>query len=636
MSAARPDPHTDRQPSPREDKHLGRRLSLLDVFCVSAGAMISSGLFVLPGLVYAKAGPAVILAYILAGLLVLPALFAKAELGTAMPKAGGSYFFIERSMGPAAGTIGGLASWFSLSLKSAFALVGIGAFATLINPNFTETHIKLVAVGFCLVFTIINLMSVKLTGRVQVFLVLFLIGLLVSYIARGSLAVEVQRFAPFAPFGTRALFAAAGLVFISFGGLTKIASVAEEVRSPAKNLPLGMVLAFCVVLLLYGLAVFVTVGILPGGELRGSLTPLSTGGRVIAGTVGSFAMAVAAILAFVSTANAGILAASRFPMAMSRDRLAPRFLAMVTGRRRTPHYAILLTAALMVSTIILLDIEKLVKVASTMKVLLFMFIIIACIIMRESRILNYKPAFVSPLYPWIHIGGIVAYGFLLAAMGTLSLLLTVAFIVLSVAWYKLYSRGRVLRKSAMIHVVERVTAKELAGDSLGSELREILRERDNIVEDRFDALVKNCEVIDIKGERSLESFFTLVADHLSRRLEIDPRDLLDSLMERERDSTTAIRPGLAIPHIVVPGERKFELLMARCEPGVDFAEEQPPVYAVFVLAGTRDERTFHLRALAAIAQIVQDTTFDTNWLRARSLDDLRDIVLLAKRRRESS
>jgi APA family basic amino acid/polyamine antiporter len=616
-------------------RRLGRKLGPIDVFAVSAGAMISSGLFVLPGLAFAKAGPAVILAYMLAGVMVLPALFAKAELATAMPKAGGSYFFIERSMGPAAGTVGGLASWLSLSLKSAFALVGIGAFATLINPSLTGVQIKLIAVGFCVLFTIVNLMSVGLTGKVQVFLVAFLIGLLGLYVIRGSVAIDVHHYTPFAPFGARSVFAAAGLVFIAFGGLTKITSVAEEVRMPARNLPLGMFLAFFVVLVLYGLSVFVTVGLLDGQRLANSLTPLSAGGQTTAGMFGSVAMAFAAILAFVSTANAGILSASRFPMAMSRDRLVPRFLASVNRRFGTPHYSILLTGAFMAAVIILLDIEKLVMVASTMKVVLFLFVILACVIMRESRILNYKPAFVSPLYPWIHIGGIVCYGFLLYAMGGVALILTGGFIAGSVVWYKTYTRGGVMRKSAMIHVVERVTAKELAGDSLGSELREILRERDNIVEDRFDALVKNCEVVDIKGEHSLDSFFAVVADRLSRRLDVGRQALLESLIEREKDSTTAIRPGLAIPHIVVPGERKFELLMARCEPGVDFVEAQPPVYAVFVLAGSRDERTFHLRALAAIAQIVQDTTFDTNWLRARSLQDLRDIVLLAKRRRES-
>ena len=138
-------------------KRLTRQLSLLDVFCIAAGAMISSGLFVLPGLIYAKTGPAVILAYILAGIFVLPALFTKAELATAMPKAGGGYFFVERSMGSVAGVIGGFAEWFSLSIKSAFALVGIGAFAILINPNLTLWQIKLIAAGFCIFLSLIHI-----------------------------------------------------------------------------------------------------------------------------------------------------------------------------------------------------------------------------------------------------------------------------------------------------------------------------------------------------------------------------------------------------------------------------------------------------------------------------------------------
>jgi amino acid transporter/mannitol/fructose-specific phosphotransferase system IIA component (Ntr-type) len=609
-------------------------LSLLGVFAVSVGAMISSGLFVLPGLAYAKAGPAVILAYLLAGIMVLPALFTKAELATAMPRAGGDYFFIERSMGPAAGTIGGLASWFSLSLKSALALVGIGAFATLINPSLSQTEAKLIAVGFCAFFTVINVLSVKFTGRFQTALVLLLIALVILYIIRGSVLVAPGRYRPFAPFGYHAVFAAAGLVFVSFGGLTKIVSVAEEVRNPTRNLPLGMILAFSVVLVLYAGGVFVTVGLLDGQELSTSVTPLSAGAAVTAGSLGRAALSVAAILAFVTTANAGILSASRFPMAMSRDRLAPRLLARVNSRFGTPHYSILLTCAFMMVAIVLLDLELLVKVASTMKVLLFMFVVIACVVLRESRILNYKPSFMSPLYPWIHIGGVIAYGFLLSAMGTLSLVLTGAFVMLSVAWYKLYTHGRVHRRSAMVQMVERVTPAQLAGGSLASELREILRERDSITDDRFDRLVRDCEVVDIKGHLSLDAFFTVVADRLSRRLELDRGTLLEALMQREEESTTVIRPGLAIPHVIIPGEGKFELLVARCEPGVDFVEEETPVYAVFVLAGSSDERAFHLRALAAIAQIVRDTTFDTNWLRARCLDDLRDIILLAQRRRE--
>lgn len=103
---------------------LKKELNLLDVFCIASGAMISSGLFILPGLAHAQAGPAVVVSYLLAGLLAMTGVLSIAELATAMPKAGGDYFFITRGMGPAAGTVAGLLSWLSLSLKSSFALVG--------------------------------------------------------------------------------------------------------------------------------------------------------------------------------------------------------------------------------------------------------------------------------------------------------------------------------------------------------------------------------------------------------------------------------------------------------------------------------------------------------------------------------
>ena len=83
----------------RKDRKLKRELGLLDIFCIASGAMISSGLFVLPGLAYAKSGPAMILSYGFASVLIIPALFSLAELSSAMPKAGGLHFFIDRSMG---------------------------------------------------------------------------------------------------------------------------------------------------------------------------------------------------------------------------------------------------------------------------------------------------------------------------------------------------------------------------------------------------------------------------------------------------------------------------------------------------------------------------------------------------------
>ena len=107
---------------------LRKELTLPDVYCIATGAMISSGLFILPGIAHAYAGPAVVFSYFLAGLLVLPGMLSEAELVSAMPRAGGTYFYVTRSMGPAAGTVNGLITWFSMTLKSAFALCGYVCF----------------------------------------------------------------------------------------------------------------------------------------------------------------------------------------------------------------------------------------------------------------------------------------------------------------------------------------------------------------------------------------------------------------------------------------------------------------------------------------------------------------------------
>ncbi len=612
---------------------LQKGLGLPQVFAIAAGAMISAGLFILPGILFAKAGPSVILAYIVAGVVVLPALFAKAELGTAMPKAGGSYFFIERSMGSAAGTIGGFASWFSLSLKSAFALVGIGVLASLLKPDITTWQVKFIAVGLCVLFTFFNLVSVKLTGRVQIALVVLLIALLALYVFRGAVSIDGERFTPFLPHGTRAFFATCGMVFISFGGLTKVASVAEEIRDPAKNIPRGMLLALCVVVLIYVLTVFVTVGVLDGHELANSLTPLSAGGQKAFGTFGSAAMAFAGMLAFISTANAGILASSRFPLAMSRDQLLPGFLAQVNRRFRTPHFSIVATALFMIVAIVFLDLENLVKVASTMKIVLFIFVVMAAIIMRESKIANYRPAFLSPLYPWLQIVGILFYGFFLYQMGGAALLATAGFILVSLIWHEAYVRRRVSRKSALLYIIERLTAREMAGNSLRDELREILRERDEIVRDRFDRLIEDCVVLDIEEQPGLDELTRRIADSVAPRVGMDPEKLYRLLLDREQETSTALTPRLAIPHVVIEGDKKFAILIARCREGVFFSDSAPRVKTVFVIVGTRDERNFHLRALAAIAQIAHEAGFEKRWIVARDSKALRDLVLLGRRKR---
>jgi len=455
---------------------LKRQLGLLELFCIGSGAMISSGLFILPGIAFAKAGPSVILAYLLAGVLLIPPVLSKSELVTAMPKSGGIYFYVHRSTGPGMGTVGGLAAWFSLSFKTAFAMLGIGMFVLLFNPGFTEIQIKLVAAGCVLLFTLINIIGVKLTSRFQVVMVITLLGILVLYIFGGASSIQLSRYTPFIPLGLGSVFATASMIYVSYGGLTKICAVAGEVKNPGRNIPLALILTLAVMASLYIAVVFITIGLVDSVQLQNSLTPISLGASTFMGRTGSLILGGAALLAFVTTANAGILTASRDPMAMGEDKLLPSAFAKVS-KHGAPWFSILFTSAFMLILIFFLDLENLIKVASMLKLLMFTLANWSVIFMREAKLKHYQPTFRSPLYPWIQILGIIGECFLIYMMGGIPIMIVGIFIVCAWGWYWFYARGKTKSDSALSHVIERITGKKLTSSLLDKELRGIIKER---------------------------------------------------------------------------------------------------------------------------------------------------------------
>ncbi|MFQ5675732.1 MAG: cation:proton antiporter [bacterium] len=188
------------------------------------------------------------------------------------------------------------------------------------------------------------------------------------------------------------------------------------------------------------------------------------------------------------------------------------------------------------------------------------------------------------------------------------------------------------REYETLQLVERVTPSELAGRSLEREVKEIIREPQDPLRQRFFELIEESDVIDIPYAVEIEEFMQLAARKLSARLNKKPEEIFELLMEREKEASTAITAGLAIPHIIVDGEHSFSILLARCRDGIHFSERAPMVNAVFVLVGTLDERNFHLRALSTIAEIVRTPQFEKRWMRAKNENALRDTVLLGMKK----
>jgi len=605
---------------------LKKGLNLLDVFCIASGAMIS-GLFILPGLAYEQAGPGVLAAYVLAGILALTGVLSQAELASAMPKAGGTYFYVTRSMGAAVGTVYGLITWLSLALKSAYEILFMAGMAVIL----IKLNVHIIAILFCLLFLAINLVGVKEAGRVQVYLVMGILAALALFCLCAYPSMHARNFQSQIPVRIESMISTAGFVFISFGGLLKIASVAEEVKNPGRALPLAMIQSLAIISLVYIIVIFVSIAV-QGNELAGAKMPIASTASTFLGSFGKYFFAVAAVLAIITAANAGIMAASRYPLALARDEMLPEILCHINRRFQTPHPSILLTG-LIIMAAFFVDIKILVKAASSVLILTYLFTCLAVIILRESHVQNYQPQFRSPFYPWVQVGGMVGFLVLLFGIGLEALLVTCVLAVLGFLVYWFYGRASADQEFALLHLVERITARELTTHSLETELKDIIHERDEVLKDRFDHLIEACPVLDIEESITLDDFFRRAAVAMAEDLHVDSDTLFHLFLEREKESSTVLNPFLAIPHIIIEGEHHFDILLARCKEGIVFSDDAPQVHTVFMLIGTKDERPFHLTSLAAICQIVQDPEFESRWMKAKKTETLRDIVLLGKRKR---
>lgn len=616
-----------------DNTKLKKNLRLFDVFSISTGAMFSSGFFLLPGLAAAQTGPSVFLAYLASGLLIIPAMLSVAELSTAMPKSGGTYYFLDRALGPLAGTIGGLGSWVALMFKSSFALIGMGAYLSLyLDLSFTA-----LALVLTVLFGLLNIFGAKETTLLQRILVSVLVVIMGFFIIQGMLFLDSDMIrgglgqgVPFFSDAVHGFIGTVGLVFVSYAGLTKVTSVAEEVENPDRNIPLGMFLSLGTAVIIYVAGVFVMQSVLPASELQASLTPVSDAAAVISGWLpgnsGVILIVVAAVAAFASTGNAGIMSASRYPFAMARDRLiSPRFEKL--GRTGTPVFSILVTAACMIGIILLFNVEAVAKLASAFQLLLFGLLCLTVLVMRESRISGYHPGFRSPMYPWVQIAGIAISFWLIAEMGFLAISFTGLIMLLCSAWYFWYGKKRTNRRGAIYHIHERLGRRRY--DHLEYELLSILNQKNTEKHLSYKEIISRALITDLSASGITEGEVAeMAARKLSGRLGIEKLQLMESFKQHSGVMDLKLSDYAECHYRSFTDVKQTELVIFRIQNAdtENHADAPPNRLAAYLICPAGAEG-LEIRIMGHLAEVIQTPRFTKRWAEAVDKKQLRQALL---------
>jgi len=422
------------------EQELARDLGFLEAYTMGVGTMIGAGIFVLPSIAIANAGPASMISFAIGGVVSLLAALSLSELATGMPRAGGSYYYVNRALGGFWGSMVGWGMWSGLMFATAFYMLGFGQYLTYFSDQLPVVVSALIMAALLL---LVNYRGVKETGSLQNIIVLLLIGSILVFIAFGIFEVDWQTFKPFNPQGWGAVAATAATIYVSFIGFEVIATSAEEVKNPGRNLPLAMIASVLTPTLLYMVVILISSGVLPMEQIIGSRIPVADVAQQYLGGFGALLMVGGAIMATVSSANASILSAARVNFAMGRDGLLSDWLNTVHHEFRTPYRAILVTGGVILLLIgVGVGIETLANVASFAYLATYALVHVAVMVMRQANPPHYEPDFQLPavLYPVVPVAGIIATLIILSRMQPLVLGLGLGILTIGIFWYLVYAR----------------------------------------------------------------------------------------------------------------------------------------------------------------------------------------------------
>jgi APA family basic amino acid/polyamine antiporter len=442
---------------------LVRSLGLLDILMVGVAAMVGGSIFVLTGPAIGLAGSAVIVAFIINAIITLFTAMAYAELGSAMPEAGGGYLWVREGLPRPNAFISGWMAWLAHIIAGSLYAVSFASFLTGLLEMMNVSHDlvllniipldKFIAVVSIAVFTYINIKGTSETGKTGDIVTIIQLGLIFILIAAGLWVMSgnpnwKMNFSNFAPMGIGGVVAAMGLTFIAFEGYEVIVQTGEEVKNPRRNIPRAIFISLGVVVTLYCLIAFVSIGaIFPAGieswkfiGENGELGIMKA--AELLAPYGAFIVLAGGLISTLAALNATTFSSARVAFAMGRNYNMPYQLSAIHKKNKTPYVAILISGIIMAIMAYGLPLGQIAVAAGVIFLLLFTQVNMAVITIRRIYGDKLEYGFKTPFFPVIPIIGIflkLGLAIFLLFTQPLSWAITVVWVVIGFFVYRMYT-----------------------------------------------------------------------------------------------------------------------------------------------------------------------------------------------------
>jgi len=465
---------------------LSRDLNLFTVTMIGVGGMIGAGIFALTGIAAGVAGPALVLVFLLNGLVTLLTALAYAELGSAYPRAGGGYVWVKEGMGGTNGFLAGWMSWFAYIMAGSLYALTFGRFAAELwimagLPTLgLSVHQMTLGVMTLIIaaFTALNYRGASEMGTIGNVVTMAKLGILGLFVVFGLVAMgrtdawHTRFTTEFMPNGVLGIILAMGLTFIAFEGYEIIAQSGEEVINPKRNIPRAIFYSIFIAVTIYILVSIVAIGatVPPVGlkvyeylGLHKEVAIVEVARQTFPLGIGAIVLLLSGLVSTMSALNATAYSASRVSFAMGRDHNLPGFFADVHPTRHTPQWAVICSGAMMVVMAWLLPIEKAAVASGIMFLLLFLQVNLTVMILRR-KLPDLDRGFKIPVFPAIPILAIFINALLAMYLFTFSPIawyVAIGWIVLGLlAYYTYFSKIEAMEKPKEILMEEVLVSRD--------------------------------------------------------------------------------------------------------------------------------------------------------------------------------